>query len=91
MNATAIYLLKKGWRALGVSTDKPGNLLNCGTETNKIIPEYFKTMNSLSFPTTNKVSSYAFMLYLVMLDHYESAPVDFVDQIITYNMKRHPL
>lgn len=91
MNATARYLFKKGWRALGLSTDKPGNLLDWGTETNKIIPEYFKTMNSISFSTTNQVSSYAYMLNLVMVDHYQSAPVDFVDQLITYNMKRHPL
>lgn len=91
MNSSARYLFKKGWRALGLSTDKPGNLLDWGTETNKIIPEYFKNMNSISFSTTNKVSSYAYMLNLVMVDHFESAPVDFVDHIISYNMKRFPL
>lgn len=91
MGGTARYLLKKGWNALGLSADKPGNLLDWGTETNQIMPQYFSTMNNISFSSTNNITAYNYMLNVVLVDNYKSAPVDFVGQMISYNIKRYPL
>ena len=72
------YLFKKGWKALGLSTDASGNLLDWGTDTNKDMAKYFAAMKAKA------------MLNIVMVDHYESAPVDFVEQIISYNKEWFP-
>jgi len=69
------YLFKKLWKLIGLSTDASGNLLDWGTATNKDMAKYFTAMKAKS------------MLNIVMVDHYQSAPVDYVAQIISYNKK----
>ena len=75
MNPVKRYLFKKLWKLIGLSTDASGNLLDWGTDTNKDMAKYFTAMKARS------------MLNIVMVDHYQSAPIDFVDEIMSYNKK----
>ena len=80
------YLFKKGWKALHLPTvNLEGDLLGWGTDTNALMPSFFKAMG---------VRRQSGMLNIVIVDHYESVPTDimpfdFVQEIISHNANRY--
>lgn len=71
MNCVIRYMFKKIWKALHLSTNAEGNLLDWGSVTNTDMGKFFTAME----PIHN----------IVIVDHYEVAPVYYVDQVISYN------